>query len=95
MDFQKGDRVVTNEDATEFQRMDTILWGYSPKERSIYFEVGEKATVLDVMEHLGHIHVRFDDGSEDYVDAYIFDLVYRPINDPSRYEKTLFDGLPE
>lgn len=89
--FQVGDRVVTNEFATEHVRGEVMMDGVGCEEKSIHFTAGEKAVVREVYPAWDVIAITFVDGVEDCVDAYTLDLEYRPINDPSMYDKTLFD----
>lgn len=94
-DFQKGDIVETNENAREHLRLSVILTGRHPDNQSAYYRPGEKARVVDVGRYEGDstlIEVEFTaDGTVDNIYADCIDLVYRPINDPSLYERSLLD----
>lgn len=90
MDFQMGDRVVTNEGATDFLRMEALV-SEDLRGKSPFFGAGERAVVLGVDELDDLVYIRFDDGCEDDLYSWTLDLEYRPINDPKMYDKTLFD----
>ena len=90
MDFQVGDRVVTNEAARELTRLAYEV-GENLNGKSIYLEPGERAVVLTVDEKDDLVYIKFDDGYEDNVYDWALDLEYRPINDPKMYDRTLFD----
>ena len=90
VDFQVGDRVVTNEAARELTRLSYEQEGWL-RHGTKYLEPGERAVVLAVDDELGLIYIKFDDGFEDNVYDWALDLEYRPINDPKMYDRTLFD----
>lgn len=97
-DFQVGDYVETNEVATEELRGETILNGYAPEGKSAYYKPGERGVITDIQYDNNEpylIGVRFSDGVWDNLFAVSLDLVYRPINNPALYAKSLLDLVDE
>lgn len=97
-DLQVRDVVETNEYATEDPRLDLLVDGTVPEGKSRYFTAGERGVIKAIEYDRGEpflIYVRFDDGSEDNLYAGSLDLVYRPINDPALYDRSLLDLVEE
>ena len=93
-DFQKGDIVETNEDATFELRLTATVGDPLPEGKSRHFSAGERGMITAIQYDKDEpflVFVHFDDGTDDNLYADWLDLVYRPINDPAQYAHGLFD----
>lgn len=74
-DIQSGDRVETNDYAARYE----------------WHDAGNRGTVTEVDYRNVFIHVLFDNGETDVMSDEALDLIYRPINDPALYDRSLLD----
>lgn len=93
-DLEINDRIETNESARETPRPEVMLGKPLPAGKTTHYTAGEKGTItaIDYDNRQPYlVHIRFDDGSYDVLYAEDVDLLYRPINDPAMYERSLLD----
>lgn len=94
IDLQIGDRIETNEGACELARPETLLTGMPKPGQTAYYKAGERGriTAIDYADCQPYlVHITFDSGEYDVLYAEDVDLLYRPINDPALYDRSLLD----